>query len=166
MNKPHMQNNPNGRLTLVDVLRMLVSDDILDKLQAEKLYKDRKLDSSNLHPLVVIGEQKWKSLKSPNKVLTLEVLCAWLAQHAGLDYYPIDPLKLDFGSAAKIISQAYAERLRIMPIASKNGEAIIATTEPFSTDWIADLERVLKMKIKLVMANPLEISATCQKSTI
>ncbi|CAN1493828.1 PulE Type II secretory pathway, ATPase PulE/Tfp pilus assembly pathway, ATPase PilB [Methylophilaceae bacterium] len=158
MNKPHMQNNPNGRLTLVDVLRMLVSDDILDKLQAEKLYKDRKLDSSNLHPLVVIGEQKWKSLKPPNKVLTLEILCAWLAQHAGLDYYPIDPLKLDFGSAAKIISQAYAERLRIMPIAAKNGEAIIATTEPFSTDWIADLERVLKMKIKLVMANPLEIS--------
>ena len=33
MNKHHMQNNPNGRLTLVDVLRMLVSDDILDKLQ-------------------------------------------------------------------------------------------------------------------------------------
>lgn len=158
MSKPATLTNPNGRLTLGDVLRMLVNDGMLDKLQAEKLYKDRKLDSSKLHPLVVIGEQKWKSLKPPYKAITVESLSTWLAGHAGLDYYHIDPLKLDFGSAAKIISQAYAERLRIMPVSVKNGEAIIATTEPFSTDWIADLERVLKMKIKLVMANPLEVS--------
>ncbi|MDP3088222.1 MAG: GspE/PulE family protein [Methylotenera sp.] len=158
MSKPATLSNPTGRLTLGDVLRMLVNDGMLDKFQAEKLYKDRKLDSSNLHPLVVVGEQKWKSLKPPYKAITVEGLSAWLAEHAGLDYYHIDPLKLDFGSAAKIISQGYAERLKIMPISVKNGEAIIATTEPFSTDWIADLERVLKMKIKLVMANPLEIS--------
>ena len=158
MNKPAMLTNPTGRLTLGDVLRMLVNDGMLDKVQAEKLYKDRKLDSSKLHPLVVIGEQKWKSLKPPHKAITVEGLSMWLAEHAGLDYYHIDPLKLDFGSAAKIISQGYAERLKIMPVSAKNGEAIIATTEPFSTDWIEDLERVLKMKIKLVMANPLEVS--------
>lgn len=158
MSKPSSLSNPSGRLSLGDVLRMLVNDGIVDKTNAEKLYKDRKLDTSNLHPLVVVGEQKWKSLKPPHKAITIEVLSTWLADRAGLEYYHIDPLKLDFGSAAKIVSQGYAERLRIMPILVKNGEAIIATTEPFSLDWIIDLERVLKMKIKLVMANPLEIS--------
>lgn len=158
MSKPTTLSNPSGRLSLGDTLRMLVSDGIVDKAHAEKLYKDRKLDSSNLHPLVVIGEQKWKSLKAPYKSITVEMLSNWLAERSGLEYYHIDPLKLDFGSAAKIVSQGYAERLKIMPISVKNGEAVIATTEPFSTDWIADLERVLKMKIKLVMANPLEIS--------
>jgi general secretion pathway protein E len=158
MSKPTILSNPSGRLTLGDTLRMLVSDGIVDKAHAEKLYKDRKLDSSNLHPLVVIGEQKWKSLKVPQKSITVEVLSNWLAERSGLEFYHIDPLKLDFGSAAKIVSQGYAERLKIMPISVKNGEAVIATTEPFSTDWIVDLERVLKMKIKLVMANPLEIS--------
>jgi len=158
MSLPATLSNSTGHLTLGKVLRMLVGDGMLDKFQAEKLYKDRKLDSSNLHPLVVVGEQKWKSLKPPHKAITVEGLSAWLAEHAGLDYYHIDPLKLDFGSAAKIISQGYAERLKIMPISVKNGEATIATTEPFSTDWIADLERVLKMKVRLVMANPLEIS--------
>ena len=151
MSKPITLTNPTGRLSLGDVLRMLVNDGMLDKFQAEKLYKDRKLDSSNLHPLVVVGEQKWKSLKPPHKAITVEGLSSWLAVHAGLDYYHIDPLKLDFGSAAKIVSQGFAERLKIMPISVKNGEAVIATTEPFSTDWIADLERVLKMKIKLVI---------------
>jgi general secretion pathway protein E len=158
MSKPTTLSNPNGRLSLGDTLRMLVSDGIVDKTHAEKLYKDRKLDSSNMHPLVVVGEQKWKSLRAPNKAITVEMLTTWLAERSGLEFYHIDPLKLDFGSAAKIVSQGYAERLKIMPISVKNGEAVIATTEPFSTDWIADLERVLKMKIKLVMANPLEIN--------
>ncbi|MGB2832065.1 MAG: GspE/PulE family protein [Methylotenera sp.] len=158
MNKPVTLTNPTGRLTLGDVLRMLVNDGIVDKVQAEKLYKDRKLDSSRLHPLVVIGEQKWKSLHAPHKVFTVEGLSNWLALRAGLDFYHIDPLKLDFGSAAKLFSQGYAERLKIMPISAKNGEAVVATTEPFSTEWIPDLERLLKMKIKLVVANPLEVS--------
>jgi general secretion pathway protein E len=149
---------PIGRIILGDVLRMLINDGVLEKAQAEKLYKDRRLDSSNLHPLVVIGEQKWKSFKPPHNAITLEWLSSWLAAQAGLDYYHIDPLKLDFGDAAQIVSKAYAERLKIMPISVKNGEAIIATSEPFNTDWIADLERMLKMKIKLVMANPLELS--------
>lgn len=158
MSKAATLTKPTGRLTLGDALRMLVNDGILDKVQAERLYKDRKLDSSKLHPLVVVGEQKWKNLKSPHNTITVEWLSSWLAAHAGLDYYHIDPLKLDFGSAAQIVSKGYADRLKIMPISVKNGEAIIATTEPFATDWIEDLERVLKMKIKLVVANPLEVS--------
>lgn len=148
----------NGRITLAHALRMLVEDGVLDKIQAEKLYKDRKLDSSNLHPLVVIGEQKWKNLKAPHNTLTIEWLSQWLATQSDLDYYTIDPLKLDFGDAAQIISKSYAERLKIMPISVKNGEALIATSEPFNTDWVLDLERVLKMKIRLVMANPLELN--------
>lgn len=158
MSKAATLTKPTGRLTLGDALRMLVSDGILDKIQAEQLYKDRKLDSSKLHPLVVIGEQKWKNLQPPHNAITVEWLSSWLASHAGLDYYHIDPLKLDFGSAAQVVSKGYAERLKIMPISVKNGEAVIATTEPFTTDWVEDLERVLKMKIKLVVANPLEVS--------
>lgn len=149
---------PRGKLTLADVLKMMVAEGMLDKLEAEKLFKDRKFDSSQLHPLVVIGERKWKSLKHPHQLMTVEFLSMWLAKHAGMDFYRIDPLKLDGGYAAKNISQAYAERLKIMPVATTQHEAVIATTEPFTRDWIPDLERVLKMKIKLVMANPLEIS--------
>ena len=147
-----------GKLHLGDVLRMLVNDGRLDKTHAEKLYKDRKLDSSNLHPIVVIGEQKWKDLRPPHKVLNVDYLSRWLAAKAELDYYHIDPLKLDFSSAAQVVSKAYAERLKIMPVSVKGGEVTIATAEPYQTDWIPDLERIMGMRIKLVMANPLEIS--------
>ena len=147
-----------GRLTLGDVLRMLVNDGIVEKDQAERLYKDRKLDSSNLHPLIIIAEQKWKDLRTPGKLLTSEGLTIWLAARAEIEYYHVDPLKLDVGSVAQLVSKAYAERLKIMPVKSVNGEVTIATAEPFVREWIPDLERVLRMKIKLVMANPLDIN--------
>ena len=147
-----------AKLSLGDVLRMLVNDGKLDKHEAEKLYKDRKLDSSNLHPIIIVGEQKWKDLRAPHKVMNADFLSRWLASQSGLEFYHIDPLKLDFTTAAQLVSKAYAERLRIMPIAAKGGEAIIATADPFHTEWIPDLERILGMSIKLVVANPLEIS--------
>jgi general secretion pathway protein E len=159
MSKPAATIHPSqGPLTLGDTLRMLVNDSHIDKTQAEKLYKDRKLDSSNLHPLVVIAEQKWKSLVPPHKPLTVESLIMWLAKRTGLDYYHIDPLKLDFGSIAQIVSKAYAERLKIMPVKAGVSEVIVATAEPYQVEWIRDLERVLSKKIKLVLANPLDIN--------
>lgn len=157
MNKPAFQPS-QGPLTLGDTLRMLVNDGLIEKTQAEKLYKDRKLDSSNLHPLVVIGEQKWKSLVPPHKSLTVENLTLWLAKRVRLDYYHIDPLKLEFGSIAQTVSKAYAERLKIMPVKANADEVVIATAEPFQVEWVRDLERVLGKKIKLVVANPLDIN--------
>lgn len=147
-----------GRLSLGDTLRMLVNDGLVHKLQAEQLFKDRRLDSSNLHPLIIISEQKWKNLQPPHKQLSLEVLTAWLAKRAQLEHFHIDPLKLDFSAVAQVISKAYAERLKIMPVKISGQEAIIATAEPFFTEWIPDLERILKLSIRLVVANPREIS--------
>jgi general secretion pathway protein E len=149
---------PKSKLNLGDVLRMLVNDGRLDKTQAEKLYKDRKLDGSKLHPIVVIGEQKWKDLRPPHKTLNADYLSRWMATQVDLDFYHIDPLKLDFTTAAQVVSKAYAERLKIMPISIKGDEATIATAEPFQIDWIPDLERILGMRIKLVFSNPVEIS--------
>lgn len=158
MSKANIIEKTEGRLTLGDVLRMLVNDGLVEKSQAEQLYKDRKLDRSNLHPLVVVGEQKWRNFAAPDKPLTVEALTVWLADRTGLDYYHVDPLKLDFGSVAQIVSKAYAERLKIMPVKVQANVATIATAEPFLTEWIPDLERVLGMRIKLVVTNPLEIN--------
>ncbi|MPS49989.1 GspE/PulE family protein [Methylobacillus sp.] len=159
MNQPGAIFHPApGRLSLGDTLRMLVNDGLVHKLQAEQLFKDRRLDSSNLHPLIIISEQKWKSLQPPHKPLSLEMLTAWLAKRANLEHFHVDPLKLDFSAVAQVVSKAYAERLKIMPVKVSGQEAIIATAEPFFTDWIPDLERILKLNIRLVVANPREIS--------
>lgn len=148
---------PSGRLTLSDVLRLLVIDDIIDKAAAEKLFKDRKYDRSQLHPFVVIHERTLAN-KQTGGVISIEFLCQWIADYAQIPYLEIDPLKLNLQQGITEISQDYAERLRILPLSVSNGVATIATTEPFYRDWIPDLARLLKTDIKLVMVNPLSYS--------
>ena len=158
MIKAQTKHNHPNKLSLGVVLRMLVTDGVVDKVAAEQIFQDRRLDSSNVHPFVIIAEQRWKALVSPYKALTVEALTAWLGQRVGLEYFHVDPLKLDFGAIAQVVTKAYAERLKIMPVHLTKTTVTIATGDPYHTDWIADLERVLHMKIKLVVANPLDIN--------
>jgi general secretion pathway protein E len=144
------------KLTLEFVLRWLVRDDMVAASEAERLLRNHK--GGQGHPLVVLGDQKWRSTLPPNKLLTVEFLTEWLAAHLGIPYFHIDPLQLNFAGIAHVVSKSYAERLKIMPVKVGAGEVTIATAEPFLTEWIAELERALNLKIRLVLASPLDIS--------
>jgi general secretion pathway protein E len=144
------------KLALEFVLRWLVRDGMVAADEAERLLKNHK--GSRIHPLVILGEQKWRNLLPPNKLLTIEFLTEWLAVHIGIPYFHIDPLQLNFAGITHVVSKSYAERLKIMPVKAGAGEVTIATAEPFVTDWVAELERVLNLKIRLVLASPLDIS--------
>jgi len=144
------------KLTLSEVLQLLVQDGMVSPADAEKLVRNRKSDQT--HPLEVIGGQNWSNLLPPGKQLGAEFLAEWLATHVGMPYLHIDPLKLNISGIGNIVSKSYAERLKIMPVKVSDGEVVIATAEPFITDWIVDLERILNLKIKLVLSNPLEIN--------
>ena len=146
------------KLTLGELLHWLAQDGMVSAVEAEKLARNRKADHSNLHPLVIISEQKWRSLLPPGKPLSVEFLTEWLAARIGMPYFHIDPLQLNFGGIANVVSKSYAERLKIMPVEVGEGEVTIATAEPFLTDWVADLERILNLKIRLVLASPLDIN--------
>jgi len=144
------------KLALGELLHWLVEDGMVPAADAEKLARNRKADHT--HPLVVIGEQKWRNLLPPGKPLSVEFLTEWLAARIGIAYFHIDPLQLNFGGIANIVSKSYAERLKIMPVKGGEGEVTIATAEPFLTDWVKDLERILNLKIRRVLASPLDIN--------
>jgi general secretion pathway protein E len=144
------------KLILGEVLQLLVQDGMVLSDDADKLAGNRK--DAHIHPLVVIAEQQWHNLLSAKKILTIEVLSEWLAERVGFAYFHIDPLKLNFGGIASIVSKSYAERLKIMPVKVASGEVTIATAEPYFTDWVPELERALNMKIVLVFASPLDIN--------
>ncbi|TAN73539.1 MAG: type II/IV secretion system protein [Gallionella sp.] len=144
------------KLTLGELLNLLLQDGMVLSAEAEKLKKNHKAD--HVHPLVVIGEQKWHSLLPPQKLLSAELLTEWLAARIGMPYFHIDPLQLNFGGIAHVVSKSYAERLKIMPVKIGEGEVTIATAEPFLTGWVAELERILNLKIKLVLASPPDIN--------
>jgi general secretion pathway protein E len=148
---------PGRRLTLEPILKDLVADQLISKEDAERLAADRRINRGEHHPLVVIDEQKLKDPRSPRKVLHLEALTEWMAGKVGMPYYHIDPFKVDFAAVTKLMSTAYAQRYRILPVGVNAREATIATCEPFVRDWEESLKQILRLDIKRVIANPLDI---------
>jgi len=55
------------------------------------------------------------------------VLTQWLADKATLPYLKIDPMKVDVAAVTQVISHAYAQRYRILPVAVSPSQIVIAT---------------------------------------
>ncbi len=146
-------------LTLDGVLADLVADKLVSQEDADKLINDRRINRGKAHPLVVIAEQKFKDPHQPKKALHLEVLTQWLAEKVHLPYLHIDPFKIDFAAVTKLMSTAYAQRFGILPINATAREATIATCEPFVREWEEQLGQILRVAIKRVIVNPLDIQS-------
>ncbi len=145
------------RLSIAELLDWLVADRMVEGAAAEHLKKERRYYRGALHPLAIIAEQKWKSIQPPHRPLALDSLTEWLAKRVGMEYLHIDPLKIDFAAVTEVMSSAYATRFRILPVGVSKKEAIIATAEPFVREWEHELAAILKLGIKRVIANPLDI---------
>jgi general secretion pathway protein E len=92
------------------------------------------------------------------RVLDAEALTDWLAQRTGLGYLRIDPLKVDVGKVADVMSAAYAERHKVLPVQVGPTEVVVATAEPFVRDWVGEVERQTRKTVRLVLASPQDIS--------
>ncbi|HEV7800129.1 MAG TPA: GspE/PulE family protein [Burkholderiales bacterium] len=144
-------------LTLAQVVGDLVTDGLVPKEAADRLVSDRRGARGDVHPLVVIADQKWKDPRNPRKLLHLEALTEWLAERVGLPYLHIDPFKIDFAAVTKVMSNAYAQRYKILPVGINSREATIAVCEPHVRDWEDQLRHILRLEVKRVIANPLDI---------
>jgi general secretion pathway protein E len=57
-----------------------------------------------------------------------------------------------------VVAPNFATRYRILPVEVGASALTIATSEPFDTRWLPDLERLLRRKITRVVANPLDVN--------
>jgi len=94
---------------------------------------------------------------SDGKPLDIETLTQWLAGRAGLAYLRIDPLRVEVGKVADTMSAVYAERHKVLPVQVTATEVVVATSEPFITDWVGEVERQSRRSVRRVVASPLEI---------
>ena len=139
------------------MLGQLIADGLVTAENAKPLQQVSTARKKPVHPLLVIAEKKWPDPEKHSKPLTLERLTEWLAAKTDIEYRHIDPFKIEFASVTKLISNAYATRFRILPLSVNATEAVFATCEPFVRDWEDELAKVLRVKIKRVLANPRDI---------
>ena len=149
-------------LDLQQVFSWLLADGIIDKADVKPYYNQAQGLMRNatvaMHPLTAVAQCKLHSTAGPHKLLTLDWLTEWMATKVNLPFFRIDPLKIDFTRVADVMSATYATRFNILPVEMTPIEVVIATAEPFLTEWEAEISKVTRRKVKLVISNPLDIS--------
>jgi general secretion pathway protein E len=149
-------------LDLQTIFSWLLADGIVEKstvkphfAQAQGILKSA---AGSMHPLTAVAQCKIISAKAPHKLLTLDVLSDWCAGKVGLPFLRIDPLKIDFTKVADVMSATYAARFNILPVELKGDTLVVATADPFHTEWQDEIARISRRRIELVIANPLDIA--------
>ncbi|MCK6425924.1 MAG: Flp pilus assembly complex ATPase component TadA [Burkholderiaceae bacterium] len=148
--------HPPGALNWRVLLGWLVEDGWVDGAQAARLMQRLSAGSSTLHPLVRLGSAELRHARS-GEALDTEVLTRWLAQRLKLPYLRIDPLKVDVSRVTEVMSAAYAEKRRVLPVQVGAGEVTVATAEPFQLDWVPEIAAHTRRTVRVVLANPLDI---------
>ena len=154
-----------GRLQLDDLLASLVVDGFLLGDDAKRVRMGIRAGRATveLHPLVLIANAKLPNQRDPGRPLSLETLTEWLATKADLPYLKIDPMKINAGSVTQVVSHAYAQRHRILPVAAAPDSVTFATCEPFDAAWASDLSQMLRRDVKRVVSSPLDINRYLQE---
>ena len=149
-------------LDLQSIFSWLLADGIVTKdevkakfAQAQGILKNAV---GSMHPLTAVAQCKLISAQAPHRLLTLDLLTEWCATKVGLPFIRIDPLRIDFTKVADVMSAGYAARFNILPVEMTASTLVVATADPANTEWEAEITKVSRRKIELVLANPLDIS--------
>ncbi|MET0210562.1 MAG: ATPase, T2SS/T4P/T4SS family [Burkholderiaceae bacterium] len=147
---------PEGPLELRQLIEWLAKDGVISREEAKRTIARCGQAESRQAPMVRLANVAM-TREQDGKPLDLEMLTQWLAARAGLAYLRIDPLKVDVGKVADTMSAAYAERHKVLPVQVTPSEVVVATAEPFVTDWISEVERQARRSVRRVVANPADI---------
>jgi general secretion pathway protein E len=154
--KPAARTPHQGPLDWRRLVEWLSHDGVISTDEARRTVARCSQAESVQHPLVRLAAVAMERA-SDGKPLDIEALTQWLAGRTGLDYLRIDPLKVDVGKVADTMSAAYAERHRVLPVQVTGSEVVVATSEPFLIDWVAEVERQARRTVRRVLASPGDI---------
>jgi general secretion pathway protein E len=146
-----------GRLDSRTLLQWLREDDYITAEEADQTARRFAGGQSVQHPLVRLAGVNLLR-KGTTRALDVEALTEWLAGRCRLPYLRIDPLRVDVGRVAEIMSITYAERRRALPLTVGLNDVTIATCEPLDVAWVAEIEAHVRKAVKIVVASPLDLA--------
>jgi general secretion pathway protein E len=150
-------NNANRTLGLEEVLDSLEAEGLIESDQ--KAFILRKKGRSKSHPAVSVYECDIPDRRTEGRTLSIDDIMKKIGADAEMEYVQIDPLKVDIDAITKVLPKAYAKRLLILPIAVDEENVTIATSEPFKTDWVDEVERISRKKVQRVLVSPQALSS-------
>ena len=148
----------NQFLDLQEVADCLIADGAIPRDHVGRLRTLIERRRSDIHPLTQIADLEIPKFSGGEEVLTVEALTQWLAERTRMPVYRIDPMSVKVEDVTRLVSQAYAQERRILPVEVFPDRVIIATSEPMNLHWRSDLSQILRREIEVVLVNPKDIT--------
>jgi general secretion pathway protein E len=146
----------HGPLDWRHLVQWLQQDGVISMAEAKRTVDRCSKAESAQHPLVRLAAVAM-TRAADGKPLDIEDLTQFLALKAGVEYLRIDPMKVDVGRVSDTMSASFAERHGILPVQVLPSQVVVATSQPFLTDWLDEVERQARRSVRIVVANPQEI---------
>ncbi len=146
-----------GKLKLEYVLDGLLSDGLVEQVNADLLMSLSAGKSTSKSALQRIAESGWVTAKAPERAIDLDFLSRWLAEKIDKEWLHIDPLNIDVPEVTSVTSLAYSQRFNIICVEVGPDFVVFGTAEPFFDEWQREMEQMLKKEIRLVICNPADI---------
>ena len=145
-------------LDIRSVLMELQKDGLISKEDCNLVMgANRSKEESAMHPLSYIASQNLAHLKRSNQYFNEFSLTSWLSEKTHFPLFHIDPMKVPVAEICELMSFAFAKRHGLLCVDVKPDEVIIATTQPYQTQWEEQIAQTIRQPIKKVLALPSEI---------
>ena len=150
------------RLTHKALLKSMIECGLISAVEAKRIESnlaasEATISEANLtHPLIGIANSA-PIRPASGEQISLECLCEWFANEVGLDYFHIDPLKIDIASATSVAAVQFAKNYGFIAVKVSNNNVTLAVKDPLNLSWKDTLANLLHKDIKIVFANPNDI---------
>jgi general secretion pathway protein E len=150
----------SGKLSSEQAREIKVKQDVqrmkLLKARGETLSRGRMHLEDEVSAIEVAASLNLEIPGSPGQVLTEDLITELVANHAGLPFKKIDPLKLNPEVTTQILSRAFARRSISVPIEREDDSLTLAVADPYNLEVIENIER-MGYKVKRVVSPKTDI---------
>src|SRR5512136_33233 len=112
------------------------------KARGESMQRGRLYLEDEVSAIEVAASLELPAPDAPGKVLTEDMITEIVAQHVGLPFKKIDPLKLNAEVITQILSRAFARKNYAVPIAREDDRLTVAVADPFNLEVVENIARM------------------------
>src|SRR6185312_15354931 len=113
--------------------------------------------SDEVHPAEVLAAMGLGQNGDPRYPLGERVIMQALAQHVGVPFVDLDPLKIDAKLAPQLLSRPFARRHGALIIAADERTVTVAVADPLNLALIEALQTHVRREPQLVVSTPTDV---------
>jgi general secretion pathway protein E len=122
----------------------------LDRQTRRTMGKARSEDAPS--PFKVVASLNLQDATGQGTRIDDFLLARLVAEDAGLEFFKIDPLKLDIEFVESKISRPFAKKHKLIPVHVRDGKIIVAVVNPFDASSIEAYRPIAGQELRLVVS--------------